>query len=158
MPLWDIEELLDLHKSEFAELAQVRVLELCKSWGPVPRSVLTVACGRGFQEEQEALITALPAQRFDEFIRGMANDTYPYGYVSGTVIHLHPDGAYRSAHPRFASEFIADKFIHHHGNQKFSEVIKFLKDTADDSAFAGSRGLIFEIYAHILSRRVASLE
>ena len=58
MPLWDIEELLDLHKTEFAKLAQARVLELCTLWGPVPRSVLTYASDPDFQAEQEALITA----------------------------------------------------------------------------------------------------
>ena len=111
MPLWDMQELLDLHKSEFTQLARARVLELCTLWGPVPRSVLTHASNMIFQEQQEALITALPEQSFNEFIKRMGDTTYPYGLISGTVIHMHPNESYTFSRPRFASDRIANRFI-----------------------------------------------
>ena len=153
MPLWDIEELLDLQKCEFAELDQNHVLELCRFWGPVPRSVLTHAGDMRYQAYQKTLMAALTQQSLYELIQKLADTTYPYGIMSGRVIHMETDESYTSCHPRFASDHLTNQFFGRQGGQRFSDMVKFLKDTAGDSAFAATRGIAFELYAHIRLRK-----
>lgn len=53
------------------------------------------------------------------------------------------------ATPLFASDHLANQFLGRQGSQRFSAMLKFLKDTAGNSAFAAARGIPFELYAHI---------
>lgn len=70
------------------------MLELRRFWGPLPRSVLTLACNIRYQEHQQTMMAALPQQSFSD--QKLADTTYPYGLFSGRVIHMETDESYTS--------------------------------------------------------------
>lgn len=152
MPLWDTEEILALRNANFAGLSQNHVLELCKFWGPVPRWILRNAKNTDLHAQQKNLIEGFCKQSLNELVRNMANETYPYGLVSGNVIHMEVNEMYSFHRPRFASTSIANQYFGRQGEERYQQNIQFLKDTAGMPDLAAARGLAFENYAHFRLR------
>lgn len=155
MPLWDGEELMALRNCVFPQVDQSLLSQLCNFWGPVPRYVLTKAQDDSWQAQQRSLVGSLYQQDVVEVVKKL-DYTYSYGLVSETVIHMAHmviDGNYGFSGCRFASELIAAQMIGREGNQRWSNMVQFLKATAGDSGYGTARGLLFEMYAHIRLRK-----
>ncbi|KAJ3123737.1 hypothetical protein HK098_001669 [Nowakowskiella sp. JEL0407] len=109
MSVWSWNKIYSLWYLKYlAEIPVELVLELCRKWGMIPRSVLGMAENNSYQADMHACVKNVDFRALEQ---SFSRIRYPPDIVNGEILHLICEPDYYTTRLVFASYYIAELIL-----------------------------------------------